>query len=179
MPFLVAAVVLVGLLCAADLLLTMAVIRRLREHTHQLATLQRREPELGLLPAGSPLPTFAGQSVNGELVSSDTVRPEILAFLSTTCKACSTELPELVRYLRAGGVERAAAIVVVAGADSAEGRQLVDELNRVATVIREPMDGTIGRTFSVNVFPTFYLVSDATVRARAVAVAHLARPVAA
>lgn len=39
MPFLVTAVVLVGLLCAVDLLLTFAVLRRLREHTEELGRL--------------------------------------------------------------------------------------------------------------------------------------------
>ncbi|WP_433187804.1 hypothetical protein [Actinoallomurus sp. CA-150999] len=32
MPYLVAAVVFVGLLCAFDLILTLAIVRRLREH---------------------------------------------------------------------------------------------------------------------------------------------------
>jgi hypothetical protein len=39
MHFLIAAVVLVGLLCAVDLLLTFAVLRRLREHAQRLGRL--------------------------------------------------------------------------------------------------------------------------------------------
>ena len=42
MPFLIAAVVLVGVLCLFDLLLTFAVLRRLREHTAELQRLAGR-----------------------------------------------------------------------------------------------------------------------------------------
>ena len=43
MAILVAAIGLVGLLCLADLLLTFGVIRRLREHTEQLAGLRGQD----------------------------------------------------------------------------------------------------------------------------------------
>jgi len=49
MAILVAAIGLVGLLCLADLLLTFGVIRRLREHTEQLAGLRGQDaPVTGL-----------------------------------------------------------------------------------------------------------------------------------
>lgn len=179
MPFLITAVALVGLLCLLDLLLTMAVIRRLREHTNQLAALRAAGPPPGLLPVGSPLPALTVHSIDGEQISSEETPPQLLAFLSTTCDVCTTQLPDLVQFLQAGRIARSAAIVVIIGPDSAEGQHLVNELGPVVTVIREPMDGPIGKAFSVNVFPTFYLVSDGVVGANAISVARLPQPVAA
>lgn len=177
MPYLVAAVVLVGLLCAADLLLTMAVVRRLREHTRQLAELPAGGAPPELLPVGSPLPTFAGQSVDGDAVDSETAQPALVAFLSTTCRSCAEQLPELVRFLREGDVARGRSIVVVAGTDSADGEHLVDELRPVATVIREPRHGPVCHAFSTEIFPSFYLVADGVVTANTISVAGLVDPV--
>lgn len=55
MPFLITAVVLVGLLCALDLVLGLGVIKRLREHTEMLNNLNGRPPSApGRKSARSP-----------------------------------------------------------------------------------------------------------------------------
>lgn len=177
MPLLVAAVVLVGLLGLLNLLLTMAVIRRLREHTTELARLARPAPLPELLPVGSPLPALTGESIDGEAVTSEASPPHLLAFLSTTCGACTDQLPELVRFVRALNLPRSAAIVAILGPDNAEGQHLMDVLRPVATVLREPIDGPIATAFSASVFPAFYLVANGVVEASAVSVARLPQPV--
>ena len=176
MPYLVAAVVFVGLLCAADLLLTLAVIRRLREHTRQLGGLTgAAAPEL--LAAGAPVPAFSSESVDGVPVDSQTSAPAFVGFLSTTCQSCADQLPELVDFLSAGGMQRHAAVVVVAGPDSAEGERFVDELRPLSTVIREERHGPVCHAFSNEIFPTFYLAEDGVVTASSISVAGLVDPV--
>ena len=177
MPYHVATEVLVGLLCAADLLLTVAVVRRLREHTSQLATLGAGGPPAQLLAVGSPLPAFSATSVDDATVDSATAQPAVVAFLSTTCRSCAEQLPELVDFLRADDRARDAAVVVVAGDDNAEGQRLVDQLRAVATVVREPRHGPVCHAFSTEIFPSFYLVSDGVVTANAISVTGLADPV--
>ncbi|HSK95694.1 MAG TPA: hypothetical protein VK891_03675, partial [Euzebyales bacterium] len=149
MPYLVAAVVLVGTLCAVDLLLTMAVVRRLRELTRQLGGLAGGAG-VELLAVGAPLPAFTAESVDGQAVDSGTAAPAFVGFLSTTCRSCAEQLPELVEFLRrsqgeaparvpgdadvlrAGDARRGAAVVVVAGPHGPEGEQFVDELRRIS-----------------------------------------------
>lgn len=181
MPYLIAAVVFVGLLCAADLLLTMAVVRRLREHTRQLGGLAGGAGS-ELLAVGAPVPPFTGESVDGEEVDSATMPPTFVGFLSTTCRSCADQLPELVSLLHARGArgeERGAAAVVVAGPDSADSEHFVDQLRPIATVIREPRHGPVCHAFSNEIFPSFYLIEDGVVTANAISVEGLADPVAA
>ena len=66
MAILVAAIGLVGLLCLADLLLTFGVIRRLREHTEQLAGLRGQDAPVTGLPYGATPEPFTALTVSGE-----------------------------------------------------------------------------------------------------------------
>jgi hypothetical protein len=169
MPILIATVVSVALLGLLNLMLTLAVIRRLRVHTTQLAALTRGSPDLALLPAGTPLPALPGPDPAGL---------RLIAFLSTTCDVCHEQVPDLTRFLAAHGIARSAALVVVVGAvDDPAGQRLANPVDAVATVVREPSDGPVTSAFGVHLFPTFYLVDDGVVRSGAVAVSQLAEPV--
>ncbi len=66
MAILVAAIGLVGLLCLADLLLTFGVIRRLREHTEQLAGLRGQDAPVTGLPYGAIPEPFTALTASGE-----------------------------------------------------------------------------------------------------------------
>ncbi|MEU4834743.1 hypothetical protein [Streptosporangium sp. NPDC023615] len=177
MPFLIAAVVFVGLLCLVDLVLTMAVIRRLRDHTQQLAALRSGDPAQSLLREGTPLPAFTAESVDGETIDSQAAPPEVLALLSTECVVCLDEMPNLVRFLGDRGVGRSAAIVAIVGDDTPKAGELVEGLRPVARVIRQPWDGPIEKAFQAKLFPNFYLVSGGVVRVASISVANLDRPV--
>jgi hypothetical protein len=179
-PILIAAVVLVTLLGLLNLLLMLAVIRRLREHTTQLAGLAAGgDPQSNLLADGAPLPAFSGRTTGGAVVANTPTAPRLIAFLSTTCDACHEQVPELARYLSDSGMARDDALVVVVGATDSSGPLLAEELDPLATIVREPSGGPIGGAFGVRVFPTFYLVDGGVVRSAAIAVRHLAEPVAA
>ncbi|MGW6501124.1 TlpA family protein disulfide reductase [Nonomuraea angiospora] len=169
MPYLVAAVVVVGLLCLVDLVLTLAVIRRLRVHTLRLAE---------LAPAGAPMVQpgttigeFSATALGGETVSRAFFSgPSVVAVFSTECASCHERLPEFASYLADTRPERV--LAVVAG-DPDAARLFTGELTS-ATVVVEPMGGPVSRALRVSRFPSFYLVDgDAVVVAADTAPARL------
>ncbi|MFI7705558.1 hypothetical protein [Nonomuraea sp. NPDC049480] len=174
MPFLVAAVVLVGVLCALDLVLTLAVIRRLRQHTAKLAHLSAAGGG-GLLPDGASLPVFEARSIDGEEVSERGWR--LVAMLATTCQACAGQLPDLESLVKESGYAPDQVLAVVVGPDTPEGGELVDTVRPVATVVREVRNGALSRAFRAEIFPAFYQVEDGVVQAGAVSVAGLGEDV--
>ncbi|SDI27973.1 TlpA disulfide reductase family protein [Nonomuraea jiangxiensis] len=175
MAFLVAAVVFVGVLCALDLVLTLAVIRRLRVHTLKLDAISVPTPDL--LPDGTAVPDFTATGLDGEVMTGQELRPGVLAFFSTTCRACKEQLPEFLRYLRETDQRPDRVLAVVVGADSPDGLELLDSLRGTATVVREELDGPVGAAFSARIFPTFYLVDEnGIIQAGTVAAAGLAAP---
>lgn len=164
MPYLVAAVVLVGLLCVVNLWFTMAVVRRLREHTRLLSevgsgTGGRLEPTVDRVPA------FTASTVDGQVVTGPNAGLAVVAFLATDCAACDTQLPGLLRYLSEERHDPERVLAVVAGVDTPKGERMVETLRTVASVVREPLDGAVCTAFAATRFPTFYLVEgDGDVR---------------
>lgn len=159
MTYLTAAVVLVGAIAVVDLVLTVGVVRRLREHTAELTAL--RGPAAGAdLPAGSPVGDFTATSVTGRPVTRGTLTGSALVgFFSQGCPACAEQLPDFVAHAAGGAVP---ALAVVAG-DPAGVTETVQALRPVATVVVEPADGPVQRAFAVAGFPTFVLVEDGVV----------------
>ncbi|MDA0637660.1 hypothetical protein OUY22_29995 [Nonomuraea sp. MCN248] len=177
MPFLVAGMVFFGLLCLINLVLTLAVIRRLRDHTERLGVLQAGDPSQALLAPGTSLPTLRAESVDGETIDSRVTSPEVVALLSTECSVCLEQLPDLVGLITDRRLDRPAAVAVIMGDDSAQAEQLVEKLLPIASVVRQPWGGPIEKAFQARAFPAFYLASEGVVRAASISVADLDRPV--
>lgn len=162
MPYLIAAVVLVGCLCALDLLLTIGVIRRLREHSETLAAVrQLQRPDATLLRPGTMVPDVSAVTSDGTEVAlrSLTQVPSLVAFLSTSCEACLEQLPRVERYARGMPGGRSAVLAVIAG-DSTDAENIRARLQPVAQVVVEPEDGPLAREFAVNVWPAYLLVGQ-------------------
>ena len=162
MPVLVAAVVLVGALCLLDLLLTLGVVRRLREHTQHLETLLASGSGVsvgtGMLPIGDTARDFAGTTVGGEPVSRGLLAGETLvAFFSPGCEPCREKLPAFVEYARTldDGPQRILAVVTGQGDDTHE---MIEALTPVARVVVDGHEEQIVQAFQVTVFPAFCLV---------------------
>ncbi len=177
MPFLTAAVIVVGVLCVLDLLLTVAVIRRLREHGTRLAALDALGPPIGptFLPAGSAVPEFSGRTVDGEPVSRATLGdgPGAIAFLRPDCQPCRDRVPDLRSFAAALPGGRARVLVVVtADGDAAGG--MGDDLREVAQVVSGPSAAAIVAAFEVSGFPTFYAFEAGEIRAAGADPRHLA-----
>ncbi|MBG0821548.1 redoxin domain-containing protein [Planomonospora sp. ID91781] len=153
MPYLTAAVVLVGLLCSANTVLLLGVVRRLREHENRLPP--PAEPSLGLPALGSALPSFASVTTAGEPVTSANLPlPAVVAFFDVACEPCRDKAPRFARELSDHpGLNALAVVIGEAGAMSAT-------LEAACRVVVEPSDGTLVRAFGVRGFPAMCLLDE-------------------
>jgi peroxiredoxin len=161
LPFLVAAVILVGMLCLLDLLLTFGVIRRLREHTTHLEKLLSNvrldEP---LRRPGERVDDFAATTADGEPVSRDLLSGEtVVAFFSPTCGPCKEKASAFAEQVRSRSLDRQQVLAVVAGEDEGEGAEMARTLASAGRVV---MDGagekSVADAFKVSAFPAFCLI---------------------
>ncbi|MEU0939481.1 hypothetical protein [Embleya sp. NPDC005971] len=155
MPYLIAAVVLVGALCLLDLLLTVGLVRRLRAE-------QARGPhpsaqpidDDGMLPPGALVGAFETHTLDGRpLRRRDLDTGTVVVFMSPGCPPCHEKLPRVAAALRATRAE--AALVVIAGgpATDPDTRGMIEELAPVARVVHESIDGPVTEAFAARAFP--------------------------
>lgn len=180
MLYLTAAVILVGATCLTNLILSLGVIRRLREHADILER-QRSgaaEPDSLMLGAGSVVGRYATATTGGETVSRESLAGQTLVgFFSPGCRACEERRSSFIDYAKAvpGGAARVLAVVIGSGADAAD---LERELAPVARVVIEDHDGAVGTAFGVRAYPAFILVNeDGVVTASSLMIEDLPTPV--
>lgn len=162
MPIMIAAITVVGAVCLLDLLLTFAVIRRLREHTDMLAVARGSARRPAGLSAGEPPGTFAAVTTDGDLVH-DTSGLRVIAFFATWCSMCPEQVGPFVGYLRTHAISRDSVLVVSVGPDDELPSHLAP-LAGLARICLERDDGQIATAFKVPGFPMFYLLdADGTV----------------
>lgn len=157
MPYVIAAVVVVGVLCVLDLLLTYGVIRRLREHTELLSRRPAGIPDI-IIDAGSTVGSFAATTVDGDVLAEDDLAAgTIVGFFSPGCGACVEKLPTFVKVAAAnpGGPDRALAVVVGGEEDT---REQVAALAPAARVVVVQPGHEIETAFEVKGFPAFVLI---------------------
>jgi thiol-disulfide isomerase/thioredoxin len=160
MPILTAAVVLVGLLCVIDLLLSFGIIRRLRDQNEALRAVQQQatavaEPDIALSP-GSEVCTFSATTVSGtELSNVDTADTRLLiGFFAPGCEPCKERMPEFIEYAaRFDG-----RVIAVAAGDPIETADMVARLGEVAEVVLEQDGGPLHKAFAATGYPALCLV---------------------
>jgi thiol-disulfide isomerase/thioredoxin len=164
MPFLTAAIVVVGLLCLLDLLLTLGVIRRLRDHTERLSALSAGRAPAGapdrMLAVGQVPADFAATTVDGDPVSKGLLgAPALVGFFSPGCAPCRERVPEFSAYAgrMPGGRDRTLAVVVGNGE---RGSQLASELKGVGHVVVEAPGGPVSTAFGVHGFPALCVLDS-------------------
>jgi hypothetical protein len=163
MPFLVATVILVGVLSVLNLLFTTGVVRRLREHTKLLDAVYELAADGGLgttpgnFPAlGEAIGEFFATTVDGTSVSRESLLDStMVGFLSPTCRGCREQLPALLEW--AQGRDRERVLVVIDGRGESPD-ELVEALRPVAMVVVEGADTPIGHAFKVGSVPGFCLL---------------------
>lgn len=152
MDIMIAVVSLVGAVAALDLLLTLGVVRRLREHTRVLARLQLNTPSgpvLGQRPA-----QFTAATINGEEISSDLLTgPALVGFFAPGCAPCKERIPQFTAAARALGLGAVPALAVVA-TDGDGADELAASLRGAAKVVIEDSGGPVHKAFSVRGWPT-------------------------
>lgn len=167
MSILAAAVVFVGLLCLTDLLLTLGVIRRLRDHTSMIASMTTSEHRaVGVTAlANGTLPAPFQVDLADDTAIAGPAGVSVVAFFSTTCPICPERVPTFADYLRAHLVRLDEVLAVVTGENPDHAPYLAD-LSQVAQIHKEEHGGPIGRAFGVRGFPAFFLLNaDGTVLA--------------
>lgn len=156
MPLLTAAVVVLTLLVAVDLVLTLGVVARLREHTRLLAERPPADDPV-VRPAGDAVPPFAAVTTAGAPVTRDDVT--LAGFFSPHCGVCAERIPGFLRYAERLAPGRTIAVVV---GEPAEAAAYAGSLAAVGVVV-EPEDGPVAAAFAVRGYPAFCLLDDAGV----------------
>ncbi|WP_377571898.1 TlpA family protein disulfide reductase [Micromonospora sonneratiae] len=159
MWYLTVAVVLVAALGLVNLVFTLGVVRRLREHTELLSDRQTKRPEAILEGGGAP-DDFVSTTVDGQVLTRDSLRPmTLIAFVSPACDLCEEQIPTLLDRARdmPGGRDNVWVVVVGKGPETAP---YADRFRDVATVFVEPGNGSLPIAFKVNGFPAFGLLDE-------------------
>lgn len=179
---LLAVVVLFGSLACVNLVFTLGVIRRLREHTAELAALTSGAAvDMDVTPkAGSAIPEFAVTTTDGRQLSDLDLSggPAYLGYFTPNCPPCRDRLPE---FLRLAGEVKADHFVVVVGADSLEaGLKLVGDVGGevggdVRLVVEKP-DGPLMSAFGISRTPTLLALDNGTVKVNAATIGQLTVP---
>jgi hypothetical protein len=157
MVLLAAGLVVVGVLCLLDLVLTLGVVRRLREHTTMLSAggWGGEEAPIGLtageMPAGFAAVTADGAQITGPADLS------VVAFFSTSCSLCPKRVPAFVNYVRSGSVRPQEVLAIVTG-DNGESVPYYPDLAAVGQVAAEPDNGPANEAFGVTGFPAFFVL---------------------
>ncbi len=154
--------ILAAVLSAVNLLLTIGVIRRLKEHSSLLADGTAATPEMPR--PGTPIAEFEAQTVDGRAVTLGSLRDGcMVAFFSPGCEACEDVLPALSGHLRATGASPESAVVVIA-AELQEALPMVHAFEGTACVIVEPPPRReLRKAFGITAFPTVVTISGGAI----------------
>ncbi|MEV5709239.1 TlpA disulfide reductase family protein [Actinoallomurus sp. NPDC052274] len=159
MPALIAAVLLIGLLCTFDLILTLGVIKRLREHTELLSVMGSAGVP-PIIEVGTEIGDFSTSTVDGESVNRESLSGETLvAFFSPTCAPCQEKLPKFVEYARSMSGGRNHVLAAVVGGVE-EAAPFVAALSPVAQVVVADRDSMLATAFNAKAFPTVLMVAS-------------------
>ncbi len=169
MAYLTAGLVLVGAVALLNLVLTTAIIRRMRKSEAKHGAGSGSRSEFGGVPNGAPLPRFTTRSADGAELTDGALRgaPVLIGFFSTDCEGCLERAPEFASHVVSGSFGNGRALAVIL-----TGTESPDELTAAvgpATVVYEPIDrsGELSAAFRIDAFPSFFVVdADGIVIAR-------------
>jgi len=158
MTFLLVAVVVVGALCLADVLLTVTVLRRVRAQSAEIAALQaslkRYDTEV-----------LVGREVFGVVAAHD-----LVGFLDASSPVSVAEVPRFTD--KATG---ASALAVIEG-DPPDIKALIALLSPVAKIVVGNQAPALAKIVGIPGFPTFLRIDDGRIGHAATAMADLAEP---
>lgn len=159
MGILIAAVVLLTALALFNLVLTLALVRRLRQAEDSARDrVEPSGPNLAEIPAGSRIPEFTASTTTGATVSSETLLGDraVYAFFDTGCGVCRTQLQPLVDSARAAGLAPGQVIAFV-GDSEGNAEAYTSVLEGHATVVLQELHEGLGKALSLAGVPAFVL----------------------
>lgn len=155
-------VLILAVLCLANLLFLTVLARRLRAVGDELRS-RPQAPAVsdGVLPRGAVVPPFATRDVDGVPLDRDSVTgPTLVCFVAPGCAPCEELLPALVARARThpGGRDRVLAVVVARTPEEAD--RYLSELADVARVVVEVSGAPrpVVTAFAARAFPAVYLL---------------------
>jgi len=156
-PILVVSSILLWVALLFNLLLTLALVRRVNRLPGMLDL-----DNIPTLEVGTPAPDFAAETLNGQRVTLATYARQAVAFVFTSpnCPGCVERIPELEALgpqARRHGVE----LVLVNAAGEAETQALVEEHQIKLPVLVAPRDSSpFAQDYKAIVTPFYCLVDE-------------------
>ncbi|MGQ4267056.1 TlpA family protein disulfide reductase [Nocardiopsis changdeensis] len=176
MGILIAAVVLLTALTLFNLVLTLAIVRRLRATEAAPGRAASRAPDLDEVPVGAPVPDFTTRSVAGTPVSAAEQRGDhaVYAFFDTGCGVCEHQLRPLVDFARRAGLSPEQVVVFIAD-ERGEAERYTSVVAEHTTVVLQAVDEVAEQVFGLRGVPAFVLAdAEGTVVRSSVEVRDLA-----
>lgn len=169
MAYLTVLVLLLGLLCVLNLVLTFGVVRRLRREGGPGAGAgarsgpgSRKYTGESHIVDGATVAPFTATDVRDARVTLRDLRPgHLVAFVSPSCPTCADSLPSLVNVARERGAGQVLAVVVADGRDAdADPAPYVAALTGAARVVVARPDDALPRAFEVTGFPAYVVMGE-------------------
>ena len=154
MTILVAALVLVAAVSLLNLVLVLAMARRLRQYADLFDGLRPADVGGSTKPAGSVVAPFTAVSVDGTQIDERWfVAPTLVAFLSPGCRPCAELLPSVV-----AATTRWRTLAVIEPGDEAAEQEYVSVLADAATVLTGEQARAAAAAFGVRGYPAVCVV---------------------
>ncbi|WP_255949736.1 hypothetical protein [Streptomyces odontomachi] len=169
---LIAALVFVGALCVLNFVLSLGMIKRLRDQAEILNRNGRTSPPIAV-GMGDEIAKFATLTEDAEPVDDESLRhgDTLVAFFSPTCRPCQEKLPKFVDFAASfpGGREQVLATVVGEPEAAAD---MLERLRPVARVVHETSnEGAVSTAFDLKGFPVVLVVAPSVEHGRPIVTA--------
>lgn len=145
--------VLATLLGLINLLLTVALVKRVREHDEKIAKFDVPMPS-ALAEIGERIDDFEASTVEGAPLTRAAL-PEgtLVGFFDPQCETCAEELPKWTEVAKSLPLGREQALAVIREAPDQE--EMIDVASPHAHVVVERRRGPVARAFRVKATPAF------------------------
>jgi hypothetical protein len=161
MAVLTAALAVVGLLSLFNLVLMIGVIRRIREHDAQLATIAGQglygTPSISDMVPGQSPAVFSVRIDEGRELSGP-AGLRVVAFFSPSCSICPERVPPFIDYVSNHSIARDGVLAVIEHNDQTAAPPYIDKLAAVAQVCSGLDGGIVTQAFKVHGYPAFALL---------------------
>ncbi|WP_369212777.1 TlpA family protein disulfide reductase [Streptomyces flavofungini] len=172
MPYVVTLLVLLGALCIFNLVLSLGILRRIREGAEGAS--QELTPQV-MRADGEKVTAFRAATTDGAELSESLLAegPTLVAAFAQGCPECEEGIPLFAEYAASFPGGRSRVIAVLIG-DPAALQGKAEVLEPVAQVVVEGKNGPLGSALGVRGYPAFGIIDDrATVKTSGIRLEYL------